>query len=88
MPFLSEKLWHNLYDNKKFLMMEKYSEIQLDKTFNNSKEKMQIIIDIITAIRNVRSELNISYKHNIEIICLKSKNKKLLRDNNLIVIRN
>tara|TARA_Y100001970_G_scaffold45393_1_gene56989 strand:- start:8303 stop:10930 length:2628 start_codon:yes stop_codon:yes gene_type:complete len=82
MPFLSEKLWHNLYDNKKFLMMEKYSEIQLDKTFNNSKEKMQIIIDIITAIRNVRSELNISYKHNIEIIIdLKDNDLKKIINN-------
>ena len=27
-------------------------------------------------------------KHNIEIISLKAKNKKLLQDNNLIVIRN
>ena len=77
MPFLSEKLWHDLFDKNNFLMMQNYNSYEYDESFNNSKNNIKKIIEIIIKIRNLRSELNIPYKNSINLF-IDVKNTELI----------
>ena len=65
MPFITEKLWKINFDKKNFLMNELDVDINFQKNFVNSQEKFKSLTQIISAIRNLRSELNIPYKEKI-----------------------
>ena len=75
MPFLSERLWYLLFNKKEFLMMQKFLNFEEKNLFIESKKDIQLIINIITSVRNLRSELNIPYKQNIDLN-IDNKNKQ------------
>jgi len=68
MPFITEKLWSTLVDNKSFLMSKKFNKLQFDNSYENNKANIIKIIEIISSLRNLRSDLNISYKNEIDIL--------------------
>ena len=67
MPFITEKIWFNLFDKSNFLMNEIYNKYNVNDNYINSQKNFKNLILIISAVRNIRSELNISYKKNIII---------------------
>ena len=67
MPFITEKLWSFINNNKIFLMNELYTNLQIINKFNKSQTNIKKLIKIISSVRNIRSELNISYKESIDI---------------------
>ncbi|MDC0057434.1 valine--tRNA ligase [Alphaproteobacteria bacterium] len=67
MPFITEKLWSNLIKQDKFIMNEKYFSISIQKSFVQSQFNFKRLTQIISSIRNLRSELNIPYKKNIDL---------------------
>jgi len=67
MPFISEKLWSDLFNNQEYLMLEKFTVFDSISNFELSKKNINRIIDIISSLRNLRSELNIPYKKNINL---------------------
>ncbi len=68
MPFLSEKLWHELFSADKNLISQKFTNYDSAESFNYSKSNIDKVINIISSVRNIRSELNIPYKKNINLI--------------------
>ena len=76
MPFITEKLWLSLVDNKSFLMSQNFVKVHFDPSFDNSKKYILKIIEILTSLRNLRADLNISYKNEIDII-IDTKNSSL-----------
>jgi valyl-tRNA synthetase len=61
MPFLTEELWQRIYDRKEgeTISTSEYPRFD-EKLINTEAEKeMEFIQDIITAIRNIRGEMNI-----------------------------
>ena len=68
MPFVTEKLWLSLVDKEKFLMSQNFIKVNFDKSFDESKKNILKIIEIMTSLRNLRADLNISYKNEIDII--------------------
>ena len=68
LPFISEKLWQTLFHKDKFLMLEKSTSYELIKDFNSSQNNILKIVDIISSVRNLRSELQIPYKKKINLI--------------------
>jgi len=77
MPFITEKLWTSLVDKETFLMTQNFSKINFDQSFDNSKKYILKIIEILTSLRNLRADLNISYKNEIDII-IDTKNNHLI----------
>ena len=77
MPFITEKLWLSLVDKDSFLMSQNFIKVNFDKSFDNSKKYILKIIEILTSLRNLRADLNISYKNEIEII-VDTKNNNLI----------
>ena len=67
MPYISEKLWRSLVNSNSFLMNQIYEKENFGKNFNNSKKNINLLIELITSIRNLRSELNIPYKKLIDL---------------------
>ena len=76
MPFITEKLWLSLVDSKSFLMGKNYNIIKFDQSFDVSKIYIKKIIEIVSSLRNLRADLNISYKKEIDIF-IDTKNKTL-----------
>jgi valyl-tRNA synthetase len=74
MPFITEKLWRLNFHKSNFLMKQLNIEIINQNNFLDSQKKFKNLIQIITSIRNLRSELNIPYK---EKIFLDIKNQDL-----------
>ena len=85
MPFISEKLWRSLVDDKSYLMNQVFQTYATNNSFNISKKNFEIFIEFITSIRNLRSELNIPYKQLINI-SIEAKNEEL--NNFLIAYKN
>ena len=67
MPFITEKLWLSLVDTQSFLMSQNFTDISFDNSFNDSNKYTKKVIEMMTALRNLRANLNISYKNEIEI---------------------
>ena len=76
MPFITEKLWLSLVDKKSFLMSQNFVKVNFDPSFDDSKKYILKIIEILTSLRNLRADLNISYKNEIDII-IDTKNSSL-----------
>ena len=76
MPFITEKLWLSLVDSKSFLMSQNFTKISFDISFNDSNKYTKKVIEMMTALRNLRANLNISYKNEIEIF-VDTKNEDL-----------
>ena len=78
MPFITEKLWLSLVDSQSFLMSQNFTEISFDNSFNDSNKYTKKVIEMMTALRNLRANLNISYKNEIEIF-VDTRNKDLIK---------
>ncbi|MFW6052915.1 MAG: class I tRNA ligase family protein, partial [Desulfosalsimonas sp.] len=63
-PFVTEEIWHKLPGTKGSVMTARipgtdpeYQEIQLDA---EAESQMELIMGVVTAVRNIRGEMNIS----------------------------
>ncbi len=79
MPFISENLWNILHKNNNYLMLQKFSKFNDARIFENNTKNVKYIINIISSVRNLRSELNIPYTKKIDLnIDNKDLNKNLV----------
>ena len=95
MPFITEELWNKLTNSDDFLMNQTISIEKVVSKYSKSKNNLDHLIEIIVSIRNIRAELNISYKtlinieisnDNLEIIdFIRGYNNELIR---LLKIKN
>ena len=66
-PFVTEKLWSILFNKENSLINEIYTKIEIQNSYEISQENFKKLTLIISSIRNLRSELNIPYKHQIKL---------------------
>jgi len=63
-PFVTEEIWHHIPGTSGSIMKADYPEYAAEGTeahqYRDAESKMGILMDIITGIRNVRGEMNIS----------------------------
>ncbi|HXM94255.1 MAG TPA: valine--tRNA ligase [Candidatus Dormibacteraeota bacterium] len=67
MPFLTEELWHRLPQpaSAKSIALDKYPEAQTEWKDASALEKFQLIQEVITALRNIRSEMKLDPKKKV-----------------------
>jgi len=74
MPFLTEEIWHQISDRKaeEALIISRYPKLkEFDKKIIADFE---YTAEVISAIRNIRKEKNISFKEQLELFVSKNEN--------------
>ena len=66
-PFITEKLWTSLFNKNHFLMNEVFDNIYIQDKYIKSQINFKNLTQIISSIRNLRSEFNIPYKEVIRL---------------------
>jgi valyl-tRNA synthetase len=87
-PFLTEELWHALPGERGLLYDRPFPVADPAVTDENVEEDMAHLMEVIRAVRNIRSELNVSPARKVEVR-LKGQHGELafLRDHEEIVRR-
>ncbi|MHC1738373.1 MAG: valine--tRNA ligase [Ignavibacteriaceae bacterium] len=69
MPFITEELWHLAGDRKtdESISTSLFPEVNQNLIDETAEEEMQFIMDVITAIRNIRGEMNIPPSKQLDI---------------------
>ena len=75
MPFITEELWQNLPHEKTSIMTCSWPHMQKQFISGKLEEDILRVIEVITAIRNIRSEWNIDQKKEVKVV-LSYTNKK------------
>ena len=86
MPFISEELWHLIDDRKDDIIVSKWPNEKKanEKVIND----FDIIKQVISEIRNIRSQYNISIKDKISISIIKHKKINLNLDSIICKLAN
>lgn len=59
MPFVTEKIYMELYNNDESIMIAKYPEFNEKLDFKVEEDQIEQIKEIITGIRNIRTKMNV-----------------------------
>jgi len=78
MPFITEEIWQVLPGNKGSVMIAEFPRVQEGEVQPKAEADMGLIMDVIGAIRNLRSELNVPPSKQVEAV-LQSKNPEALK---------
>jgi len=87
-PFLTEELWHNLPGERGLLYDRPYPKADASAADSDVEEDMAHLMEVIRAVRNIRSELNVPPAKKVEIR-LKGQAEELafLRDHEEVLRR-
>ncbi|MCU0665930.1 MAG: valine--tRNA ligase [Candidatus Omnitrophica bacterium] len=82
MPFISEELY-SILGEKESIMNSSYPHIQKDIIDHKQERKMQLVFEIITQIRNLRSQINIRPDQKVKagVFAHSQNNTKLIMEN-------
>ena len=67
MPFVTEELWHHLPNSEGSIMVAAFPEVDERFLDLQAEEEMAVVRDVITAIRNIRGEMNIAPAAQVEV---------------------
>jgi len=71
MPFISEEIWHALYDNRppaKSIALTRYPQGQADLLDGVAEQQMEQLQQLIVAVRDVRRQLGVEEKAPVPIL--------------------
>ena len=88
MPFITEELWSELPDAEKSIVVAPFPRQKKDQYDEEVEKAMDFLIPIITAIRNLRSEMNIPPSKTIDVtLVAKDKETLTILDNHFEYIK-
>ncbi|MBF0483946.1 MAG: valine--tRNA ligase [Candidatus Omnitrophica bacterium] len=89
MPFVTQELWANIHPENKDLGLQPWSSVQEKLLNTDTEQKMALIIELVTAIRNVRAQWNIkpSEKLNCILAADNASDQKFLNENRAMIER-
>ncbi len=75
MPFITEELWQLIKDRKdgESISTSEYPEFDLSKVNASAEKEMEFVQDIITALRNIRGEMNIPPSKQVNVFIKSSQ---------------
>ena len=89
MPFVSEELWQKLEPDSGSLSTQPWPSAQKGMVNKISEKKMQVLLNVITAIRTLRVQWNIDANQKIECIFQAQEESFIsLFEQNSLMIRN
>jgi valyl-tRNA synthetase len=86
MPFITEEIWQQLPHEESSIMVSKWPDYNCDWAFEDVSD-MEIIMDCIRGIRNIRAEMNVEPGKKAEVVVRPYDDEALniLKDNKEIV---
>ena len=81
MPFITEKIYRELYNNDESIMISEYPEYNEKLEFKEDEEKIEQIKELITGIRNIRTKMNVHPSKKSKLIfVVKPEYKKTIKE--------
>jgi valyl-tRNA synthetase len=68
MPFVTEEIWQTLGENRPSIMIQCYPTVQPNWIDEETEKNMAFLMDVIRAIRNLRTEMNCSPGKQVAVI--------------------
>jgi valyl-tRNA synthetase len=86
MPFLTDELWHAIYDGKppqKSLALAAYPQADAKQSDRQAETQMAILQDLVVSVRNLRAELKVEpkLKTPVEIFASETSIRSLIEQN-------
>ncbi|CAK8717800.1 Valine--tRNA ligase [Candidatus Electronema halotolerans] len=80
-PFVTEEIWSQLPGQRGTIMLESFPEAKPTWQDAETEQAMQLLMEIITAVRTIRSEANVhpSAKLHVSLICPDPAKRELLQ---------
>jgi valyl-tRNA synthetase len=88
-PFITEELWGLLGHNDKMIMVSQFPKADATKINTIIEKEFKLVIDLVNAIRSVRSEMNVPLGKEIDVILVKASaaSQKIIEANKVFVIK-
>ncbi len=80
MPFVTEKIYKELYTNNESIMISKWPEASSKLEFENEEEQIEKLKNIITGIRNLRTNLNVHPSKKSTLIFVTKTGTNMVKD--------
>jgi valyl-tRNA synthetase len=74
MPFVTEELWQQLPQRRSSIMISPWPQRESDTIDHEATEAMEILMEVIRVVRNIRSEMNIPNARRVDL-WLKTENE-------------
>src|SRR5699024_3744503 len=68
MPFVTEEIWHHLPTKGQSIVVADYPVIHEEFTDDTARNNMNMLIELIKAVRNIRQEVNRPLSKPVDII--------------------
>lgn len=68
MPFITEEIWQHLPHERETIMLSPWPESSAELDYPESEQKMELLMNVIRAIRNIRGEMNVAPSRKAEVI--------------------
>jgi valyl-tRNA synthetase len=80
-PFVTEEIWSQLPGERSTIMLEPFPEANPAWADSNAEQAMQLLMDVISAVRTIRSEADVhpSAKLHVSLICADAAKRELLQ---------
>ena len=80
MPFVTERIYKELYNNDESIMIAQYPEYNKELEFKDEEEKVEELKEIITGIRNVRATMNVHPSKKSKLIFVTKNYEKVIKE--------
>ena len=80
MPFLTEKIYMNLFVNNESIMLDTWPELKEEFEFDEEEKQIELLKNIIVKIRNIRANMNVVPSKKTKLIFVTTKYEKLIED--------
>ncbi len=79
MPFITEEIFQSLPTGEDSIMVSKWPEYNASLDFANAKKRMEVVMDAIRSVRNIRSQMNVVPSRKAKLIIV-TDNKAVFED--------
>ena len=80
MPFVTEKIYKELYNNDESIMISTYPEYSKDLEFKDEEQAVEELKEVITGIRNARAKMNVHPSKKSKLIFVTKKYTNIIKE--------
>ena len=80
MPFVTEKIYKELYNNDESIMISTYPEYSKDLEFKDEEQAVEELKEVITGIRNARAKMNVHPSKKSKLIFVTEKYTDIIKE--------